>query len=112
MAVNGYYPGQRIQQYVRDQMIAETSRLGVDIVPLTRPYGADSDTVYLQHVLTDEPVLVDATSLVLSQGHLPVLDLVTALDSTSYDVHLIGDCLSPRTVEEAVLDGLRVASSI
>ena len=112
LAVNGYYPGQRIQQYVRDQMIAETSRLGVDIVPLTRPYGADSDTVYLQHVLTDEPVLVDATSLVLSQGHLPVLDLVTALDSTSYDVHLIGDCLSPRTVEEAVLDGLRVASSI
>ena len=27
-------------------------------------------------------------------------------------VHAIGDCLAPRTVEEAVLEGLRVATAI
>ena len=112
LGVNGYFAGQRIQQYVRDQMIAETSRLGVEIIPLVRPYGADADTVYLQHVLTDEPVLVEANSLVLSQGHLPVNSLVSELAALPYEVHQIGDCLTPRTVEEAVLDGLRVGSLV
>jgi len=27
-------------------------------------------------------------------------------------VHLIGDCLTPRTAEEAVFDGLKVAAEI
>ena len=63
----------------------------------------------------------DAAALVLAAGHVA--------DSTLYDeltarpdlrsaaglpieVHGIGDCLAPRTVEEAVLEGLRVASAI
>lgn len=88
--------------------------LGVKIIPLVRPYGADGDMVYLQHVLTDELVIIDdASALVLSQGHLPVDDLETALADSPFEVHLVGDCLAPpRTVEEAVLDGLVVASSL
>jgi len=113
LGVSGYHAGQRIQQYVRDAMIAEASRLGVETVPLVRPYGADGDTVYLQHVLTEEPVIVrDASALVLSQGHLPVDDLAIALDGAPFEVHMVGDCLAPRTVEEAVLEGLVVASSL
>jgi NADH:flavin oxidoreductases, Old Yellow Enzyme family len=113
LAVSGYHAGQRIQQYVRDAMIANAVRLGVEIIPLVRPYGADGDTVYLQHVLTDDPVIIqDASALVLSQGHLPVDDLATALADSSFEVHLVGDCLAPRTVEEAVLEGLVVASSL
>ncbi len=46
---------------------------GVSIVTLVRPYGADADTVYLQHVLTGEPVIIDdVAALVLAQGHEPV----------------------------------------
>ena len=113
LGVSGYHAGQRIQQYVRDAMIADALRLGVQIIPLVRPYGADRDTVYLQHVLTDEPVVIDdASALVLSQGHVPVDDLATALADSSLEVHLVGDCLAPRTVEEAVLEGLVVASSL
>ncbi len=113
LGVSGYHAGQRIQQYVRDAMIADAVRLGVEIIPLVRPYGADGDTVYLQHVLTDEPVIIeDASALVLSQGHLPVDDLATALTDSSFEMHLVGDCLAPRTVEEAVLEGLVVASSL
>jgi hypothetical protein len=94
-------------------MIADALRLGVQIIPLVRPYGADRDTVYLQHVLTDEPVVIDdASALVLSQGHVSVDDLATALADSSFEVHLVGDCLAPRTVEEAVLEGLVVASSL
>jgi 2,4-dienoyl-CoA reductase-like NADH-dependent reductase (Old Yellow Enzyme family) len=113
LGVDGYMAGQRIQQYVRDEMTKAVLRAGVEIKPLVRPYGADSDTVYLQHVLTGEPVIVeDASALVLSQGHRSVTDLAESLDGFDGEVHLIGDCLAARTVEEAILDGLKVASAL
>ena len=114
LGVTGYHAGQRLQQYVRDDMIAEATRLGVTIVPLVRIIGADADSVYFQHVLTDEPVVIDdVAALVLAQGHAPVDALLRELeDADGVEVHGIGDCLAPRTVEEAVLEGLRVASQI
>jgi 2,4-dienoyl-CoA reductase-like NADH-dependent reductase (Old Yellow Enzyme family) len=113
LAVDGYMAGQRIQQYVRDEMTKQAVQAGVEIVTLVRIFGADSDTVYLQHVLTGEPVVVDnVAALVLSQGHDAVTALVDALVDFPGEVHAIGDCLAPRTVEEAVLEGLQVASEI
>ncbi|MEO8330137.1 MAG: FAD-dependent oxidoreductase, partial [Candidatus Nanopelagicales bacterium] len=113
LAVNGYMAGQSIQQYVRDAMTADVLRLGVDIIPLVRPFGADADTVYLQHVLTGEPVVVEGVNaLVLAHGHDPITELADALVDYPGEVHSIGDCLSPRTVEEAVLEGLQVATAL
>ena len=113
LAVDGYMAGQRIQQYVRDEMTKQALQAGVEIITLVRIYGADADSVYLQHVLTGEPVVVDdVAALVLSQGHESVTELVDALVDYPGDVHAIGDCLAPRTVEEAVLEGLRAASAI
>ena len=78
--------------------------------------------MFLQHTLTDEAVIVeDVAALVLASGHLPDASLLDELldrdDLRSaagrpIEVHGIGDCLSPRTVEEAVLEGLRVATAI
>ena len=49
----------------------------------------------------------------LSQGHLPVDGLLRELeDRDDLEVHAVGDCLAPRTVEEAVLEGLRVGSLV
>jgi hypothetical protein len=109
-------PGQRIQQYVRDAMTAAVARAGVEVIPLVRLFGYDGSAVFFQHVLTGEPVIVEGvTGLVLAQGHDPIDGLLAELETPgAYDgeVHGIGDCLAPRTVEEAVLEGLKVASSI
>ncbi|MBK6873282.1 MAG: FAD-dependent oxidoreductase [Kineosporiaceae bacterium] len=123
LGVTGYHAGQRLQQYVRDDMLAAAARLGVDVVPLVRIIGVDADTAYFQHVLTDAPVLIeDVAALVLAQGHLPVDGLLRELQDGepgagdgpdgALEVHAVGDCLAPRTVEEAVLEGLRVGSLI
>jgi hypothetical protein len=40
---------------------------------------------------------------------MPVDSLESDLQSLGLEMHLIGDCLSPRTAEEAVLEGFRVA---
>jgi 2,4-dienoyl-CoA reductase-like NADH-dependent reductase (Old Yellow Enzyme family) len=116
LGVDGYMPGQRIQQYVRDAMTAAISRAGVDVVPLVRPFGYDGSAVFFQNVLTGEAVVVeDVSALVLAQGHDPADDLLTALEAPGAfdgEVHGIGDCLAPRTVEEAVLEGLAVATAV
>jgi hypothetical protein len=113
LAVDGYLPGQQIQQYVRDTMLASLHRARVQVITTVRLIGADADSVYLQHTLTDEPVIVDnVSSLVLAQGHDPDDSLATELDGYDAPVLLIGDALAPRTVEEAVLEGLVAGSEI
>jgi 2,4-dienoyl-CoA reductase-like NADH-dependent reductase (Old Yellow Enzyme family) len=109
----GTIAGQRIQQYVRDAMLSAAERAHVQRIPLVRLFGADATTVYFQHVLTGDAVVVeDAAALVLALGHEPVDDLVDALAGYPGDVHPVGDCLAPRTVEEAVLEGLRVGVAL
>ncbi len=113
LAVDVYTPGQSVQQYVRDTMLAAVYRAGVRVIPTVRIYGADSSSVYLQHTLTGEAVVVDdIAALVLAYGHEPVDGLLDELAGYEGEVRAIGDCLAPRTVEEAVLEGLVVASQL
>ncbi|MCI4354872.1 MAG: oxidoreductase, partial [Thermoplasmata archaeon] len=110
---NGLVAGLRIQQYVRDAMLAAAERARVERIPLVRLFGYDGHAVFFQHVLTDEAVVVeDVAALVLALGHEPVDGLLAELEGYPGEVHAIGDCLAPRTVEEAVLEGLKIASAI
>jgi hypothetical protein len=113
LCVNGYMPGQTIQQYVRDNWVGILHRLGVEIVPFVRLHGADADTVYLQHTTSGEAVICESVdTLVLAQGHDSVAGLERELAGYPGELHLIGDCLAPRTAEEAVLEGLEVAAAL
>ena len=113
LASTGYTAGLRLQQYVRDAMLAAVTRAHVGLLPLTRLFGYDGAAVFLQHVLTGDAVIVeDVAALVLAQGHEPVDDLLAPIDGFGGEVRAVGDCLAPRTVEEAVLEGLRVGTAI
>lgn len=114
LCVNGYTAGEMLQQYTRNAMLASTLRAKVTIVPNTRLYGADDDTVYMQNTLTAEPVILqDVSGLVVNLGHIQQNSLLNSLrESTQLEVHGIGDCMAPRTVEEATLDALKVSSTI
>jgi 2,4-dienoyl-CoA reductase-like NADH-dependent reductase (Old Yellow Enzyme family) len=113
LAVNGYMPGQRIQQYLRDTLLADLHRLHVTVEPTVRLFGVDDDTVYLQHTTSGEPVMIeDVSCLVLALGQAANDPLVHELDGIAAEVLPIGDCLVPRSVEEAALDGLEVGASL
>ncbi len=113
LAVNGSMAGQSIQQYVRDRWVGELHKLGVNIVTYSRLAGVDADTVYLQHTTSGEPIYCEGIdTLVTSLGHEPVTGLEQALADYPGELHLIGDCLSPRTAEEAVFEGFKVATEI
>lgn len=108
LGVTGFAAGEHLQQYVRAAMLAAAVRAKIEVLPNVRLYGADNDTAYLQHTLTEEPVIVDdIAAVVLAQGHTPVTDLTDHPGAVS-----IGDCVSPRSVEEAVLEGLRAGATV
>jgi hypothetical protein len=70
-------------------------------------------SVYLQHIASGEAVVIDKVdTLVLCSGHAPVEELSDAIEDLDLEVRVIGDAASPRTAEEAVYEGLRVAAEI
>ena len=113
LAVNGYYAAASLQQYVRDAHLKALALSRVTIEPLLRLFGADDDSVYFQHVLTKKPVVVEnVVALVLAQGHVSDDALVAEIAECGLEVVGIGDCLAPRSVEEAVLEGLVAGSGV
>lgn len=113
LCVSGYAAGEALQQYVRDASLGALQRERIDVRPLVRIFGVDDDSVYLQHVLTEEMIIESAvTGVVLSCGHRSVTALLGELETGDRKVVGVGDCLAPRTVEEAVLEGLVVGSSL
>ena len=112
LAVNGTHCGESLPLYVRDQLAGELHKLGIPITPYARLYGCDDNTVYLQHTASGEAMIFeDIDTLVLCQGHQPV-DTLAGQISDLVPVQRIGDCLAPRTVEEAIHEGLKVAAGL
>ena len=113
LAVDGYMPGQTIQMYVRDHWAGKLHSLGVKVIPYARLFGVDSDSVYLQHATSGEAIVVEGVdTLVTALGHRSVTALADDLEDWDGELHFVGDCLAPRTAEEAVLEGLKVSAEL
>ena len=113
LAVNAPHAGYNLQLYVRDHWMAKLDNLGVTVIPHARIYGVDGTTAYLVHALSGNAVIrEDVDTVVLATGHTPVTTLEKELNGLERPVHLAGDCLSPRTVEEALYEGFLIGRSI
>ena len=81
-------------------------RLGVEILPDARLYGVDGTTAYLLHATSGDPIIREAVdTVVLASGHAAATTLEQALENLACPVRLVGDCLSPRSAEEAIYEG-------
>jgi len=107
LAVNGIGAGQALQSYMRDQWLGTLHKLGVEVIPYVRLYGVDEDSVYLQHTLSNAPVVCESVdTVVLALGHCSNNGLEHCLRASAMPLQMVGDCLSPRTAEEAVYEGM------
>ena len=105
--------GESLQVYTRNHYLGRLLKLGVQLHTHARLFGADGDTVFFEHTVTGEPILAEAVgALVLAAGSLPFNPLEAGLRAQGIDVCCIGDCLLPRTAEEAVYEGLLAATGI
>ncbi|MDP6743552.1 MAG: FAD-dependent oxidoreductase, partial [SAR324 cluster bacterium] len=113
LAVDGTHAGQNLQIYLRDNWIGKLHNLGVKVIPYARLYGADADTAYFYHTAGGSPILCEGMdTLVLAQGHQPVTSLEDSLIGSNHRIHLVGDCLSPRSAEEAIYEGFMTAREV
>lgn len=113
LACTGQIAGEAIQKQTRDRWIGDLHRLAVQILPYLRLFGIDGDTAFFQHILSDEAVELSGwDSMILAHGHQSDTALESQLVGYDRELHFLGDCLAPRTAEEAVLEGLQVGSRL
>ena len=113
LCVDGELAGQNLQRYLRWHWTGKLHKLGVEVISYARLFGADGDTAYFQHTTSGEPIICENMDmLVIAQGHRPDTTLEQDLAESDVEVHLVGDCLSPRSAEEAVYEGFMAARKV
>ena len=113
LAVTGTHAGQNLQQYLRDHWAGKLHKLGVEVIPYARLFGVDTDSAYMAHIVSGEPIIAsEVETVVLALGQQPDTRLEEALEPLGVPLHMAGDCLSPRSAEEAVYEGMMVGMEV
>lgn len=113
LAVNGTVASETIQNYVRDHNNGQLHKHGVEVIPFAQLFGVDDSNVYLQHSVTREAIIIEEVDTVVLASAVRAVDgLADELADFAGDLHLIGDCLTPRTAEEAIYEGFVTAMAL
>ena len=99
--------GESLQGIVRDHWIGEVHRLGIEVITFARLYGASGDTVFFQHMINDEPILCEDVDTLVSCYAPRSAEVPQWLVEQFPQMQIVGDALTPRTVEEAILEGFQ-----
>jgi NADPH-dependent 2,4-dienoyl-CoA reductase/sulfur reductase-like enzyme len=114
LAVGAVLAGETIHQYQRNNYLARLYRAGVRIEHHLGLESATGGRVSFRNIFAVEQSReLEADLLLLSLGRVPVDELASELiESGSVRVEVVGDCLSPRGLEEAILEGTLAARRV
>ena len=108
LGVIGDVPGQNVPAGVRSHALGELDSLGVEVRPHLALAGFGDGVARFRHTLSAREVsLSGVDTLVLAEGPVSDTSLEEGLADYPGIIRFAGDCLSPRSAEEAVLEGLR-----
>lgn len=103
---SAHTPGASLMPFIRDKWTSDLANLGVRFVNLARLFGADERDAYFENTCTGSAIICESVDTVIgSFGNATTFS--PNFELPGVQTHLIGDALSPRTVEEAMLEGLR-----
>jgi pyruvate/2-oxoglutarate dehydrogenase complex dihydrolipoamide dehydrogenase (E3) component len=113
LAVESVAVGEAVHQYRRNLYLQRLYRAGVEIAHHLRLAEATDGRVELRNVFApDRAVTFDADLLVIARGRVPDDELSAPLAAAGARVETAGDCCSPRSLEEAVLEGTLAAQRV
>ena len=114
LAVASVAVGEAVHQYERNLYLARLYRAGIRIEHHLELTGASRGRIAFRNVFAPElETELAADLLVLALGRVPNEDrLAEALAARGLAVEEAGDCLSPRSVEEAILEGTLAAENV
>lgn len=106
LVTSGYVAGETLHQYIRTAYLGRLHHCGVRLAPHWALMAGANGTVRFRNVFAEE-LETDFTAdlLVLSHGRVPEDGLSLALTDAGIPHRSVGDCRSPRGIEEAVLEG-------
>ena len=111
LATAANFAGAAIQQYTRTLLVSQALRTGrIEFINDARLVGVDADTGYLQSTLCEIVHEVEGVAATIVSA--APRSLRPDLDFGPASVQVIGDALAPRTVEEAVYEGLTAATEL
>lgn len=113
LVVNGVQPGEELMSYMRDHAAGRLFAAGIEVIPYARLFGADGDQVYFEHTTALKPIVLEGVdTLVTVAGSLPRREIANELGDLDVTLFEVGDCLAPRTAEEAILEGWQAARAL
>ena len=113
VAVGSAAVAETLHQYQRNLYAARLYRAGVRLEHHLELTGAEQGRVLVRNLFAPElETELRADLLVLALGRVPENALVAALAGVGVDVHEAGDCLGPRGLEEAILEGTLAAQAV
>jgi pyruvate/2-oxoglutarate dehydrogenase complex dihydrolipoamide dehydrogenase (E3) component len=105
--------GESIHQYARNVYLERLYRAGVRIEHHLELIESRPGAVRLRNLFAPElEVELSTDALVLALGRTPVDDLAPALRTLGLRVEEAGDCRTPRSLEEATLEGVLAARAL
>ncbi|HSD03342.1 MAG TPA: FAD-dependent oxidoreductase [Gaiellales bacterium] len=98
--------GEAVHQYQRNLYLARLDDAGVELVHHLRPMSVARGTVTFENVFSGRAVEIgDVDTLVVSAGRTAGDALYLELEEADVAVERAGDCLGPRSFEEAIREG-------
>src|SRR5262249_48330286 len=113
LAVGAVSPGETLHQYSRNVYIARLLRAGVRIENWLALEGTEPGHALFRNIFAPERTRAMACEvLALSLGRVPNQELEAELETRGIPCATVGDCCSPRTIEEAILEGTSAAIEV
>ncbi len=113
LLTKSYYPGvYNLDQNTTPHLYAKLYRNGVKFMPNTwvREIGESRAIAY--NVYTNEDYAIEVDTVVLALGGRASASLSKYLRQSGREFYLIGDCMAPRNMEYATLEGHQVGRAI
>jgi 2,4-dienoyl-CoA reductase-like NADH-dependent reductase (Old Yellow Enzyme family)/thioredoxin reductase len=113
VAIGSVALGETLHQYQRNVYAGRLYRAGVRLEHHLELAEAEDSHVRFRNLFApDLETRIAADLLVLALGRVPERGLAVRVAAHGLEVHEAGDCLSPRSIEEAILEGTLAAQAI
>ncbi|PWW32246.1 2,4-dienoyl-CoA reductase-like NADH-dependent reductase (Old Yellow Enzyme family) [Cytobacillus oceanisediminis] len=102
--------GEEVHQYLRNEYLKKLYQLKVNMIPHHDLGEIKDDEAVIRNLFSYEKESIkDWDSIVLSLGRVPNVELYEQIKDLAPEVYQIGDCLAPRTLEEATYEGMMIS---
>lgn len=105
--------GQEVHQYLRNPYMTRLYELNIEMMSHHDFGGIFNNKVIARNLFTHQKMeLENWDHVILAYGRVPNVELYEDLKNFTAQVYQIGDCLAPRTIEEATSEGLETVLNL